>query len=59
MKLADQMMEVEREIATRKRVFPNWVANGKIKQEDADKRIKALEAVLETLTAVFMLLNAK
>lgn len=42
----DEMIaEVEREIELRKRVFPRWIANGKMKQDVADRRIRILECV--------------
>ena len=49
MELAEQIKCVEREIAMRRRVYPNWVASGKMKQEKADHEISAMEAVLYTL----------
>ena len=31
--------EIKRELATRKRVYPRWIEDGKIKQEIADFRV--------------------
>lgn len=38
--------EIKRELATRKRVYPRWIENGKIKKEIADFRVLVLEALL-------------
>lgn len=35
--------EVSRELEIRRRLFPEWIAKGKIKQEEADKRIRNLQ----------------
>lgn len=48
----DQIKCVAREIAMRKNVYPKWVANGRMKQEAADREIAGMEAVIETLKAV-------
>lgn len=42
----DFRAELEREIKVRQRVFPRWVAEGKLTQSDADTRIAILEALL-------------
>lgn len=47
--LAGQIAEVERELTMRKAVYPRWVAAGRIKQDQADARTIAMEAVLATL----------
>ncbi len=43
---------VRREIGMRERVYPNWVANKKLKQEKADYEIACMKAVLGTLTSL-------
>ena len=43
--LEEMQTEVKREIATRKRVYPRWIENGKIKKETADFRVLVLEAL--------------
>lgn len=48
--LDQQIAEVNREIAMRRRVYPRFVASGKMTQEQADQRIAAMHAVHETLT---------
>lgn len=50
--IEDQIKTVEREIGMRRRVYPNWVASKRMSQEKADKEIKNMEAVLETLKEV-------
>jgi cell division FtsZ-interacting protein ZapD len=47
-----QIAEVNREIAMRKRVYPNWIACGRITQERADAALAALEAARDTLLEV-------
>ena len=39
--------EIQRELNTRKRVYPNWILQERIKENIANKRIKILEQVLE------------
>lgn len=39
--------ELEREVAMRKRVFPKWVAEGKLRADQAERRIGIMEQVLE------------
>jgi hypothetical protein len=38
-----------RELVLRKRVYPQWVANGRMTQEKADKEIAAMAAILDHL----------
>ena len=38
--------ELRREIKTRRRVYPRWVAQGKLKPDVADLRIKILVAMV-------------
>lgn len=42
----DFRSELEREIKMRERVFPAWVAAGKLTKEDAETRIAILRALL-------------
>ena len=42
--IAEIVAELEREVEVRRRVFPRWVANGKLKPDVADRRIQLLEA---------------
>ncbi len=44
-----QIACVRREVGMRKRVYPRWVATGKMTQEEADRQIEAMEAVQATL----------
>lgn len=50
--LAAQIVEVEREIGMRKHVYPRRVDNGKMRQHEADEKLAAMEAALETLREV-------
>jgi len=42
---AEKIAELRKEITMRKRVFPRWVADGRMKQADADRRIAILEEI--------------
>lgn len=44
---AEKCAEVQRELTMRRRVFPQWVAAGKLKKADADRRMAILEAIAE------------
>lgn len=43
--LEEMQDEIKREIATRKRVYPRWIDDGKIKKDVADFRVLVLEAI--------------
>jgi hypothetical protein len=47
--LAEQIAEIEREIAKRERVYPRWVANKRLSAKRADQRLARLRAALATL----------
>jgi len=47
--LRDQIACVEREITMRERVYPRWVAAGKMTPGKADAELAGMRAVLETL----------
>jgi len=44
--LAHKVSELERELKTRKRLYPRWVENNKLNRVTADLRITILQAVL-------------
>lgn len=48
-----QMASVERELGYRRRLYPKWVANGKITQKEADHELACMKAVLDTLQEVW------
>lgn len=48
-KLDKQMDEVDRELAMRRRMYPQWVVKGTMRQEQADYQLKLLEEVKETV----------
>lgn len=50
--LAAQIAEIERELAMRSHAYPRFIANGRLKQEAADKQIAALRAALRTLQGI-------
>lgn len=47
--LAQQIRAVEREIALRERVYPNWVAAGRMTSETAEHEVAAMKAAARTL----------
>ena len=48
----DQIAEAERELAMRRHAYPRWVASGTLKADRAERQVKAMEAILDTLRAV-------
>lgn len=47
--LDDMIRCVEREIAFRRRAYPRFVSGGRMRQENADREIATMEAILERL----------
>jgi hypothetical protein len=47
--IADAIRELEREQTQRDRVFPRWVAEGKLKQHDAEWRRECLDVAIDAL----------
>lgn len=52
MTLDEQIKCVRREIAMRQSVYPKWVAAKRMKQQQADHEIAAMQSVLRTLESV-------
>ena len=48
----DEIQELEREIVLRKRVYPRWVAAGRLTQGKADRQIAVLKSAAERLRAI-------
>lgn len=44
--LEEMQAEISRELVVRKRVYPRWIEQGRIKQETADYRCLVFEALL-------------
>ena len=42
---ADKRAAAEREVKMRRRVYPGWVAKGRMTQADADLQIRVMEAI--------------
>jgi len=57
--LSDQLAEVRREIGMRRKAYPRWVSLGRMKQEQADRGIAAMEAVRDTLAGLVAQQTAK
>jgi hypothetical protein len=47
--LDDQLKEIDRELAMRERLYPQWVARGTLRQSTADRQIAIMKAVHETV----------
>jgi len=45
----EQIACVKRELAFRRRVYPKWVDSGRMAQDQADKELARMTAVLATL----------
>ncbi len=50
--LPDQIDCVKREIGMRERVYPTWVQRRRMSQEQADRELSRMRAVLRTLEAL-------
>ena len=47
--LAEQIAEVQRELALRKQCYPGWIKRGTLDAGDAKRQILVMEEVLRTL----------
>lgn len=47
--LSDQADEVEREIRQRERLYPGWIAAGRLRQDTAEAKLRTLRAAAATL----------
>jgi hypothetical protein len=50
--LDDQVACVRRELGLRQRLYPRWVADGKMTADQAAKEINAMKAVLDTVAGL-------
>lgn len=50
--LEEQVSELERELAVRKRCYDRWVAEGKLSRVDARDRLERLQSALHTVQKV-------
>lgn len=50
--LTEQMKVVKREIDYRRRLYPRWVAEKRMTQQEADYQIEAMEYVYNSLNAL-------
>lgn len=48
--LHDQLKCAQRELNLRRRVYPSWIARGKMSGQKADHEIAAMEAIVDTLS---------
>ena len=47
--LDDEILCLRREIGLRERVYPRWVAQGKMKHDNAEREIAVMKSALESL----------
>jgi len=47
--LAEQIAEAQRELALRKKCYPQWIKRGKLDAGDATYQIRVQEAIVRTL----------
>jgi hypothetical protein len=47
--LDEQIVEAQRELALRKKCYPQWVKSGKLNAGDAKYQILCMEAIVKTL----------
>lgn len=47
--IEDEIQELEREVALRKRVYPRWTADGRLTKVKADRQIAVMESAVERL----------
>lgn len=52
MTLDEMIKEADREVAMRKKWYPQWVQTGKINQVDANYRLEVMEYIADTLRDV-------
>lgn len=52
MTIDEQIKGARRELDFRRRLYPNWVANGKITQKEAQYQIEVMEQIICTLEGV-------
>lgn len=45
----EQLTELNRELAMRRRLYPQWIERNTLKQDVADRQIARLEAAIETV----------
>jgi hypothetical protein len=50
--LAEQIVEAQRELALRKKCYPQWIKSGKLDAGDAKYQIRCLEAIVRTLMQI-------
>ena len=47
--LAAHMAEAQRELALRRKCYPQWIKSGKLDAQDAYHQLQCIEAILRTL----------
>ena len=47
--LAERITEAQRELALRRRCYPQWIKNGRLSMEDANKQLLAMQEICRTL----------
>ncbi len=50
--IQDQIKEAQRELGLRRRLYPDWVQQGRLTLEDSYRQLAAMDAIVETLKRV-------
>jgi hypothetical protein len=51
--LSEQLVEAERELALRRKLYPQWVQSGRLDPRKAQYQLACMEAITLTLTRLF------
>lgn len=49
MTLGDMIEEANRELKMRERLYPRWIAEGRLREETAHRQMEAMKSILSTL----------
>jgi hypothetical protein len=47
--LGEQIAEAQRELALRRKCYPQWIKSGKLDMEDAYHQLQCMDAIIRTL----------
>ena len=50
--IQDQLKEAKREVALRRKVYPRWIYEGRLTEEESCRHIAAMDAIVETLASL-------
>jgi hypothetical protein len=50
--LAEQIAEAQRELALRRKCYPQWIKSGKLDSQDAYHQLQCMKAIIRTLLGI-------